>query len=417
MEKDHIKIVQLLTISLIFFKTVANTIIASNVPIENRELERESKWESAAKRFVSLVCGVSEEDIGVQKAKYGRSGYVAIVYIWNTPQWVFKSETNRREIECSKKFSSLDDMLDFLSLVGVSHFTTPDELENGKFQIVASVSEDQIIALPKERYLSLQPCVEAAVGSTFLDKMIRDAEEGSNSFETYSPLVEKIGKAISYMHSKEIYHNDFNSGNWLYNEKTGKVYVIDWASCLALGDGSEPEEPKLPWEGGIWKFTMGLLDVATKCGIPGWSLGLMKLFLGCAIGEDKCLLDKFKERFRGFDVPSFLENRCILNDGSDEDFFKIVCLGKVYWLLRNTLVRIKQESIEKTVPIRDIIEQKSIEEIIECTKRVANQNKEPPEQIDAYKEVLEAVDRGRLNQIFLNRGETFTEALLSKICN
>jgi hypothetical protein len=151
---------------------MANTATASSVPIGDGD-----SAEDIARKFVHLAFRVPVEVIRVQKIEEEvkrESEYNAFVSFQDGPSYVFKIKTTPTEIKLGKKLSQLTDVPEGLSFVGVSHFGSQKDLEEGKVFEIASTPSQEIANLDSgTQYYSLQPFVDATKGGEIVKKWRR----------------------------------------------------------------------------------------------------------------------------------------------------------------------------------------------------------------------------------------------------
>ncbi|MDR0740993.1 MAG: hypothetical protein LBF34_04780 [Puniceicoccales bacterium] len=249
--------------------------------------------------------------------------------------------------------------------------------------------------------------------------------------EKYGPLGRKIGRAVAYMHSKGIVHEDFNTNNWLYNEQTGEFYLIDWECSRDLGEKciSQPIllSPAMSDIGRI--FRLGLsVGLAHKFSQP--SIALIKMFfLGVFNGqpwpnEFKSIIKEcFKEG-----LAILIENNmdCIITckdlDGAHGDIIEKVYLVQIFIashypskgilpidIIKKRAMGIARWKMEQRIELR--------QETEDLEKVEAEENEKMQKQIAGYEKVLTKTSPEKLRQLHddANGAEALIDAIVDEI--
>jgi hypothetical protein len=439
MKKYSAKFVRLLTIALIFFRTIANTAIASNAPKGDGDSP-----ENIVEKFVHLVLRVPMKDISVRKIEEGRSGYNALVFIQGRPLYVFKMATPA-EIKSSKKFFSLTNAPKGISFVGVSHFGSQKDLKEGKVFQTASTSYQEIANLDLNRYYSLQSFVDATRGMEIIKgmKMERDCDLVAN----YGSVAEKMGQTVAYMHSNGIAHGDFHANNWLWDPQTKKFFVIDWEASRNLDLAGDISQSILsgPDAEDIRRALETLLGVALAHKFSRPSIALIKTFFhGISVGLDKPLPDKFIwqwEKWFGNVLADWLRDGydfiITFNDLANDlkEGRKIVRIAGLVQIINAAQYHNfnRWEEVPPIVPSIDRVKRQAVktaefqmkrriesrQETEDLEKVKAEESKKLQEQIAVWDKILADVSPEELYKLYDNAhgGRALMNAILAELAN
>jgi serine/threonine protein kinase len=311
--------------------------------------------------------------------------------------------------------SSLTDMPEGVHLVGASHIATSKD--PGIVCCVASLPFDLERMFEQElnaaklplgeslyRY-SLQPFVGGRIGRDFFEEI--EGKEINNG-PKWELLFERLGIAISYIHSKGIVHGDFNPGNWFFDEETGNLHIIDWGRARC----GVTEEKKLDEKISI------VVDLLSMSLYQKFSdrffhlVGVLLRNLGISKSDLRSGLEMLKDNFLVLDIrnsdmcsdcpPLFPPDYF---DGKDNgEFFEVVCLIKIAYLIRT-------RDFRDRCPSRETI----IERIERARKQGTISDEEWQKRKDLYKVIINRMDPERLRAIVNDASGVLITAILSKL--
>jgi hypothetical protein len=413
--------------SLISFGAMASTTIANAALMGGRNPGPD---ENVIKTFICSATGIPPEDIELRKTPSG-TGYNMFVSVGGKTRYVFKAKTSRAEIECAKRIFSLTDMPEDVHLVGVSHIATSEDLE--AVYSIASLSSNEIkTILDKQeeaaaikatgmklssgntlQWYSLQPFVDGKIGEDLHAEM--ESGKIDNRLK-WKLLFKRLGMAISYMHSKGIVHEDFNFGNWFFNEETGNFYIIDWGCARCYG---VTEEKKLNEK---IRIIANLSKRLLYLKFSGQFLSLISVFLQNLTDISRSVL-----RFR---LIRMLENdgllvddiRCSdMTDGlsslflsgyfdgdNDGKLFETVCLTRIAHLIRGFMHNLDKND---RCPSRETI----IEQIESAWRPKTISDEEWKRRVNIYKGVINRTNPEQLRAIVNDAPSILIDVILSKI--